>query len=214
MVLAPSASHAGAVRAVYGAGLPVETLYNAAALPSICTDARRPFVLAAGRWWDEGKNGHLLDAAAAASPLPVRIAGPLAGPGGQVAGFSHLEHCGDLSAWQMQELMADAAVFAAPSRYEPFGLAVLEAAAQGCALVLSDIPTFRELWDGAALFAPTDEPQAWTAAFGQLAREPALLRHLGGLARARAQHFSLARQTDSLVRLYLKLAGTLEEECA
>ena len=36
--------------------------------------------------------------------------------------------------------------------YEPFGLAVLEAAQAGCALVLSDIPTFRELWDGAALF--------------------------------------------------------------
>ena len=38
------------------------------------------------------------------------------------------------------------------ARYEPFGLAVLEAAQAGMRLVLSDIPSFRELWDGAATF--------------------------------------------------------------
>ena len=43
-------------------------------------------------------------------------------------------------------------IFVSVSRYEPFGLAVLEAAHAGCALVLSDIPTFRELWQGAASF--------------------------------------------------------------
>ena len=55
---------------------------------------------------------------------------------------------------------AKASVFASVSRYEPFGLAVLEAAQAGCALVLSDIPTFRELWDGAALFVPPEDPVA------------------------------------------------------
>ena len=50
--------------------------------------------------------------------------------------------------------MARAAIFVSSSVYEPFGLAVLEAAGSGAALVLSDIPTFRELWDEAALFAP------------------------------------------------------------
>ena len=49
-------------------------------------------------------------------------------------------------------MMARTAVFVSPALYEPFGLAVLEAAQAGCALVLSDIPTFRELWDGVALF--------------------------------------------------------------
>ena len=29
-----------------------------------------------------------------------------------------------------------------------------------CALVLGDIPTLRELWDGAALFVPPDDPDA------------------------------------------------------
>jgi glycosyltransferase involved in cell wall biosynthesis len=34
-------------------------------------------------------------------------------------------------------------VFVSLARYEPFGLAVLEAAGAGCALVLSDIESFR-----------------------------------------------------------------------
>jgi hypothetical protein len=43
---------------------------------------------------------------------------------------------------------------------EPFGLAVLEAAQAGCPLVLSDLPGFRELWDGAALFRrPVEVPE-------------------------------------------------------
>ena len=46
------------------------------------------------------------------------------------------------------------------ARYEPFGLAVLEAAQAGCALVLSDIPTFRELWNGAAQFVPPGDDAA------------------------------------------------------
>ena len=45
----------------------------------------------------------------------------------------------------------EAAIFARPARYEPFGLAILEAAQAGCALVLGDIPSLRELWADAAL---------------------------------------------------------------
>src|SRR5690625_7216151 len=35
--------------------------------------------------------------------------------------------------------LRQASVFVMPSRYEPFGLSVLEAALSGCALILSDI---------------------------------------------------------------------------
>ncbi len=60
--------------------------------------------------------------------------------------------------------LARSPIFASAALYEPFGLAVLEAAQAGCALVLSDIPTFRELWDGAALFVPADDAAAFAAA--------------------------------------------------
>src|SRR3546814_16818778 len=60
-----------------------------------------------------------------------------------------------MAAWRER-----AGIFVSPSLYEPFGLAVLEAAMSGCALLLSDIPTFRELWDGAAVFTPAGDSDA------------------------------------------------------
>ena len=55
-------------------------------------------------------------------------------------------------------------IFAAPALYEPFGLTVLEAAAAGCALVLGDIASLRENWEGAAIFLPPADASAWQAA--------------------------------------------------
>ena len=63
-------------------------------------------------------------------------------------------------------------IFVSVARYEPFGLAVLEAAQAGCALVLSDIPTFRELWGGAALFVPANDDRALVSHVERLANEP------------------------------------------
>jgi glycosyltransferase involved in cell wall biosynthesis len=98
--------------------------------------------------------------------------------------------------------MRRAAIFAGPSRYEPFGLAVVEAAASGAALVLSDIPTFRELWDGAALFVGTDNVAGWSLAFATLAADADLRHGLGSEARTRALAFSLPRQAETLHELY------------
>jgi glycosyltransferase involved in cell wall biosynthesis len=100
------------------------------------------------------------------------------------------------------DVMRRAGIFAAPSRYEPFGLAVLEAALCGCALVLADIPTFRELWQGAAVFVSPDDPAAWTAAFAALAANPARRRQLAALAQRRAETFTPQRQLGELVSLY------------
>lgn len=43
-------------------------------------------------------------------------------------------------------------IYVHPALCEPFGLAVVEAAQAGCALVLSEIAPLRENWEGAALF--------------------------------------------------------------
>jgi glycosyltransferase involved in cell wall biosynthesis len=54
-------------------------------------------------------------------------------------------------------LLARASIYVHPARYEPFGLAILDAALAGCALVLGDIPSLRELWHDAAIFVPTED---------------------------------------------------------
>ena len=56
---------------------------------------------------------------------------------------------GSLSPRALAAWLARAAIYCLPARYEPFGLSVLEAALSGCALVLGDIPSLREIWDDA-----------------------------------------------------------------
>ncbi len=220
VVLAPSAAHAAALQRAYGPIAGLRVVHNATgAFPADeapLTDkgaassgpgGDEPFVFAAGRWWDEAKGADTLDAAAAAAAWPVVMAGPLDGPSGQRAAITGAEALGELPARDVWSLMRRAAVFAAPSRFEPFGLAVLEAAAGGSALVLSDIPTFRELWEGAALFAPANDPAAWTRAINRLAGDPALRSRLSTAARRRAETFTPARQLAGILDGYAAAAG-------
>jgi glycosyltransferase involved in cell wall biosynthesis len=116
-------------------------------------------VLAAGRLWDCAKQVSLLTERD--MPVPVCIVGARKHPeeGGE-AGFvarANLEFKPPLPDKQMRLLYARSGIYAGTSRYEPFGLAPLEAALSRCALVLNDIPSFRELWgDAAVYFGPND----------------------------------------------------------
>ena len=98
--------------------------------------------------------------------------------------------------------MRRASIFVAPSIYEPFGLAILEAARAGTPLVLADIPTFRELWDVAAIFAPPRDAAAIAAAINMLAADRRLRSALARSARARAQQFTRERQADAMLAAY------------
>jgi len=150
-------------------------------------------VLTAGRLWDEGKNIAALDHAAAT--LPIRAAGPVHGPNGAQIAPQHLALLGNLDAAGMARAYAEASVFVSLARYEPFGLAVLEAAQAGLRLVLSDIPSFRELWDGVALFVHDEQELV-----------PTLRRALAdggdGGARERAQRYTVDRMVEGTLAVH------------
>lgn len=201
-LVAPSAAFAAATAARYG--VRPRVVHNGLdAEPAVPT--RERFVLTAGRLWDAGKNIAALDAAARLVDAPVYAAGPLHGPG-CAATLRHAVPLGTLPPAELRGVMRRAAVFASTARYEPFGLAVLEAAQEGCALVLSDIPTFRELWDGAALFVPPDDPVAIAAALRKALVQPAL----GDAARYRARRYSQAAMAGEMHALYRTLLPTRE----
>lgn len=149
---------------------------------------KEPFVLAAGRLWDEAKNAAALAEVAPRISWPIFAVGPLRGPDGQEAppGLDRLECLGALRPPALRRWLSRAALFAHPARYEPFGLCVLEAALSGCALILGDLPSLRELWDGAALFAPPDDTEAIAAALAALIDNEARRELLAASARARA----------------------------
>ncbi len=148
-VIAPSAAHAAALQQAYGP-VPVRVVHNGAPFRQRENKQRPRAILTAGRLWDEGKGVAALDRVAPHVGAPVRAAGPINGPNGEAISLPNLDLLGTLDLAGMAGAFARASVFCSMARYEPFGLAVLEAARAGMRLVLSDIPSFRELWDGAA----------------------------------------------------------------
>lgn len=196
-VVVPSAAFGAAARRVYGPLPHLRVVPNAAAARS-GDNAGDPFVFAAARWWDEGKDAAALDAAAALCRWPVFMAGPLESPSGQRVALAHAHAMGALPAAMVADTMARAAIFVSPSRYEPFGLAALEAATAGAALVLADIPTYREIWAGAAAFVPPGDAPALAAAVNALADDLALRRRLAARARSVAARYGVARQAEAI----------------
>lgn len=203
-VIAPSRAFARATADAYALPAPPRAIHNGRpSLPHPRPDqATEALVLTAGRLWDEGKNVQVLDRAASALPWPVVALGALAGPNGAAIQLTRCRTPGPVGAEDMAAWLARAAVYASPARYEPFGLSVLEAAQAGCALVLSDIPTFRELWDGAALFVPSDDDGALAATLTQVLEDPGEHRRLSRAARARAGRFGAEAMVAGTLAVY------------
>ena len=202
---APSAAFAEATRRVYGFGVPPRVVPNgrdAPAAPADPTVAPVPLVLTAGRLWDEGKNLAVLDRAAARLPVTVEAAGPLSGPDGARIALHHTVALGPLDAGAMRAKLAERPVFASSALYEPFGLSVLEAAQAGCALVLSDIPTFRELWGDTALFVPPHDDRALAAAVLRLLGDRAYRAERAALSRQRAARYTVEAMAEATLKAH------------
>ena len=162
-------------------------------------------VFSAGRLWDAAKNVASVCAAASSVPWPVFVAGELEGPSRCFVPWGAAKYLGQLSAGQMREWYARAAIYALPARYEPFGLSIVEASAAGCALVLGDIRTLRENWHGAALFVPPDNRRALVAAIQTLIDDERRRCDLAERARARASFFTVDRLANAYVSAYSRL---------
>jgi glycosyltransferase involved in cell wall biosynthesis len=199
-VVAPTVAMARAMTEVYPPFGPVRVVRNATTVPAQRT-ADGPTIMASGRWWDEAKGGATLDAAAEHAHWPVHLLGATQGPNGQVFVARHGVAEGSLDHATALARLRGAGIFAAPALYEPFGLAVAEAACLGLPLVLSDIPTFRELWDG-AVFVPPRDAEALAQALNRLAASPAERARRGEAARARASSLTLKAQAQAMRELY------------
>ncbi len=185
---------------------------------------KEPLIVSAGRLWDEAKNLAMVERVAPRLRWPVVIAGgtahPVAGtaPGTadhavqathQIAGDAGVTGAATLLGPLPFEALAPwllrASVFVLPARYEPFGLAALEAGLAGCALVLGDIPSLRQVWRDAALFVDPDDEQGLVAAMATLTDDPELLGDMARRARDRAREFSPDRCARGYLAVYQEL---------
>jgi len=205
-VVAPSTALAATVFRLYPkAPIPL-AIHNGRSLPP-ASGPMHDFAFTAGRLWDRGKNVATLDRAAARLGIPFKAAGATTGPHGEHARVEHLHLLGHVGDDVIAGCLSARPVFASAAVYEPFGLSVLEAALAGCPLVLSDIPTFRELWEGVATFVPADDALGFAAAIEELAGDVPLRVARGTLARRRALTYTPERNRRAMATLYGRLLG-------
>ncbi|HET7753762.1 MAG TPA: glycosyltransferase [Anaeromyxobacteraceae bacterium] len=207
LVVAPTAAMLGALERHHGPLGRARVIPNGRAPERFRPAAKEPFVLCAARLWDDAKNAAALDAVAAGLPWPVLLAGEEDHPdGARGARSSGARLLGRLSQEELARAYGRAAVYALPARYEPFGLSVLEAAHAGCALVLGDLASLRETWDGAAVFVAPDDHVALRDALRRLCADPARRAELSTLARARAAALTPDRMAAAYASSYASLA--------
>jgi glycosyltransferase involved in cell wall biosynthesis len=162
-----------------------------------------PFVLGSGRFWDAAKNLAALDGAAEGLAWPVVVAGDL----GEGPPPRHARSTGVLDREALAGLRRAAPIYAAPAVYEPFGLGILEAARDGCALVLGDIPSLRELWEDAAIFVDPRDSEALREVLTCLIDAPQLRGDLAARAQERAADYSIERTAAAYRALYRRLSA-------
>jgi glycogen synthase len=212
-VVAPTAAMLRTLERHYGTMPHAQVIHHGRSARGFRAAAKEPFVLTAGSLWDEGTNIAALGAAAPQLPWPVRAAGAKCVLGETAVPTGALELLGPLDERELADMMSRAAIFALPARYEPFGLSVLEAALSGCALVLGDIPSLRELWAGRALFAPPNDAEVLATVIARLIRDEPLRISLAAGARARATRFGTARMASRYVGAYRSLlADNIRDE--
>ncbi len=198
-------------------------VYDLAEAPLVVRNGRRssqaetrastePFVFTAGRLWDEGKNFAVIDRAAARLSAPVLAAGPLQGPNGARIEAHAVKALGRVSDAEIARHLSAKPIFVSVARYEPFGLAVLEAAQAGCPLILSDIQTFRELWEGAAMFVPADNEEAIVAAVERLVQDAQARADLGRAARRRADIYTVEAMSSGVLAVYRSVHARTSHE--
>ncbi|HLH08656.1 MAG TPA: glycosyltransferase family 4 protein [Terriglobales bacterium] len=210
-VVAPSRWMMNALQAHYGKLKVTRVIYNGRN-PVLFNPhcSKEELVLGAGRVWDPGKQVRMLEAVN--SPWPIVVAGPNESPD-QAAGqhasatkYGGIDIRGTQTAVQLQQLYARASMFVGTSRYEPFGLAPLEAAFSRCVLVLNDIPSFREIWGESACYFRANDATELERTLISLAEDRQLRLTYSNLAYRRAKSFYTAnRMVDQYMQLYSTL---------
>ncbi len=99
-------------------------------------------------------------------------------------------------------LYRSAAALAFPSRYEGFGLPVVEAMALGCPVVAADDTALTEVVADAGRLASPDDPEQWAQVLAEVLSSPDERDRLQVAGRARAVEFSPEASALALVAAY------------
>ena len=118
-----------------------------------------------------------------------------------------VELTGSVSDERLASLYAGAAVFAFPSRYEGFGLPVLEAMYYGAPVVASDASSVPEAGGSAALYFHAGDAEGLAQAIARVLNDGALARKLTEAGRARAATMTQTACALRTLEVFERVAG-------
>lgn len=207
LVVAPSKAKLRCIQEIYGALEHTKVIYNGRAKEVFYKKDKEPYVLTMGRVWDEAKNIRLLVDAAPQAGCEVRIAGDQQFAHNSVDVESgNTLYLGKLDTPRVAEELAAASVYVLPAKYEPFGLSALEAAYSGCALVLGDIPSLREIWGFAAIYVDTADETSLAKTISDLMNNKKKREEYGKRAETRSRLYGAVTMAAAYAQVYTSLA--------
>jgi glycosyltransferase involved in cell wall biosynthesis len=202
LVVAPTEAMLRALKTHYGRIDHGRVIPNGRDPQSFRPEQKQQFILSAGRLWDAAKNIKRVSEVAAELPWPVFVAGEHNAPE-QATPKNELDkgcyQLGQLSEAELRNWFGGASIYALPAVYEPFGYTPLEAGLSACALVLGDIESLREIWEGAAVFVDPNDREALKSELLRLIKDVNYRRAMSFRARERALHFT----SEIMARKYL-----------
>jgi len=211
-VVAPTAAMLGEVRRLYSPRATSRVIPNGRSHARPVAAPRGPVVASVGRVWDEAKNLAAVARAAQEIPWPCVVAGDATLPGGASTRLENVQLLGQAAPERVWELLERSWIFAHPARYEPFGLAPLEAALAGCALVLGDIPSLREVWGDAATYAHPDDGAGLAHELRRLIEDESLRTAMAQRAGWRARRYSAEAFGRAYASLYSEMTARRARE--
>ena len=152
----------------------------------------------AGRLWDEAKGRSVLRELRPV--MPLLIVGECAFEGAAAEMLGDPVMLGACSENELMRTFRQSAVYVCTSVYEPFGLAPLEAALCGCAVVARDIASLREVWGGGACYFST--AQELEGLLRQFSESPARLAEAQARSAKRAAIYTRERMVQGYLAVF------------
>ena len=207
-VVAPTQWMADSFAGDFALSNPPLVIPNGRSIPEVPDSPRKMQAVTAGRLWDEAKNVSIL--ANIDSPVPLLLAGDVQNGPAQIPDTLHgVTLLGSLASEELLRVFHESAMYICTSRYEPFGLAPLEAALCGCAVLANDIPSLREVWqDGAIYFR---DEASLTDLLRRLRNQPSELAAARSRSLQRARTFTSERMAAAYDKLFRHWIAHSEE---
>lgn len=175
------------------------------------------YVLYLGSFWPH-KNVPLVARAHAALPCLLRSRHPLVLAGSSLSRELQLflarpeialgaRYIGPIPDNDLPAVYRGACLFVFPSRYEGFGLPVLEAMASGVPVLCSSAPALVEVACGAAEHVAPEDGPGWTRSLQVLLEDPGRRAVLAERGRARAALFTPERMATEILSVLDEVVG-------